>query len=386
MNKRRFFLLVTIILSVFLFSAGSGILIYSHSLSAITAFSDGSDGSENDFANLLQEVLGTKSKAVNFLIMVGDKTGANTDTMMVVNYHPSDSSVNILSIPRDTKVDIKGMSIPKINGVYAMKNGATLLLDTLYDMLGIKIKYYAHLDIKTFRQVIDELGGVKYNVPVRMYYYDPVQNLKIDLQKGMQVLDGEKAEQFLRFRKQPDGVPYSKEMLQYYDGSDTKRIEAQQSFLKELIRQKVTLSNLPRLNNVVKIIFDNLDTNIPIEEVLNLLTNIGKFNSSKLKMFTLPTKSTSIHGLSYVIYDKEATRKLIEESFKGGNGSKDTVEDGNDEPTDNPEDIKNTDSGKDKPKPTTKPNSTSKPGNTDVTKDNPSNDKTGIEKQPSPKP
>ena len=124
-----------------------------------------------------------------------------------------------------------------------------------------------------FRNIIDLLGGVEYYVPVDMDYDDPTQNLHIHLKKGRQVLNGAKAEQFVRFRK-PN--KWNKEIRKYYDGSDLKRLEAQQDFLKELMKQKLTLKYFPKLTSIINEIFDNVETNFSLNEIIKLSGYINK--------------------------------------------------------------------------------------------------------------
>src|SRR5690606_29229750 len=142
------------------------------------------------------------------------------------------------------------------------------------ELLDINIKYYAFVDTSAFRKIIDLLGGVDYYVPVDMDYDDPVQGLHIHLKKGQQRLNGEQAEQFVRFRK-PNR--WTKEIRKYYDGSDLKRNEAQQQFLRELMRQKLTIQYLPKLTNVINTMFEHVQTNLSLTETVKMTSYITKF-------------------------------------------------------------------------------------------------------------
>ncbi|HHW49732.1 MAG TPA: LCP family protein [Clostridiaceae bacterium] len=376
MNLRKFYLIMTSIISIFLFLVGSYMLNFISKMDVSEVSAD-SEVEENILTGILRPfVIG--NDPVNFVFMVGDKWGANTDTIMLVNFNPNTDKLNIMSIPRDTKVDVPGMEIPKVNGLYAKKNGAKLLVDTLSKMFGVNIKYYVYLDIKTFRDIIDLLGGVEINVPVDMDYDDPIQNLHIHLKKGKQVLDGKKAEQYLRFR-QPNEGGWTKEMRKYYDGSDLKRIEAQQNFIKELVRQKANIFYFSKINEIINIIYDNLETNITMNEIMKLVKNISNFKAENVSFFTLPGK-TKNSGYSFFIYDEEETKKIMEEYFY----AKGTFQDYS-----NKTDKKAGKTG------TSSSASSSKTGNNntkedkdnnsddneklDVTKDNPSNSDTNLE-------
>lgn len=355
-----------------LFIFGMGILFYIDNMGSPDAYAD------DKLGNLLKPFVSGKDP-VNFIVLVGDKSESNTDTMLLVNFNPSPIKLSIMSLPRDTKVNVKGMSIPKINGVFSRKDGAKLLLDTTSELLNIKIKYYVYLNISTFRQIIEMLGGVDYNVPVDMDYDDPIQNLHIHLKKGQQRLNGEKAEHFLRFRH-PNGA-YSAEMLKYYDGSDLKRIEAQQNFLKEVIKQKVNIVYLPKVNDIIDVIYDNLNTNITLPEVLKLSRNITGFNLDNIEFFTLPGKSQVVNGIWYYIHDVSESEKITSEHFASEAGYSNV----------NNENKKKDSSSTSQ---NTKPNTVPKPAppapkvepKPDVIENNPSNSDTSIEGSPIPEP
>ncbi|NSW92243.1 MAG: LCP family protein [Firmicutes bacterium] len=312
MNLRKFYFALTSILLIFLFSTGVIILNYLKTYSAEEAMSDNSN--PNGFLEEAMRHFVMAKDPINVIVLVGDKSEANTDTMMVVNYDPSTSRTNILSIPRDTKVTLENNKIVKINSIYANRGGDNLLMKLLSDMLGIDIQYYVYFNLETFRNVIDLLGGVWIDIPVDLDYDDPLQDLHIHLKKGRQLLDGNKAEQYLRFRH-PNGY-YSKELMQYYDGSDLKRIEAQQNFIKELIKQKAKITYISKLNSIIDAIFENLKTNISLSEVLKLVSsfNIKDFSIDKVNTYTLPGYSMDSSPW-YYIYDKENTEKLIKNNF-----------------------------------------------------------------------
>ena len=365
-------------MSVFLFISGTAILFHINTLNQLDSDQDKSHELVNDF---LKPFISGKDP-VNFLLLVGDKEEANTDTILLVNFNPSTDKLNILSIPRDTRVNISGLKIPKINSLYARKNGEKLLVDTLNEMFGVNIRYYIYLNISTFRKIIDLLGGVEINVPVNMDYDDPTQNLHIHLKKGKQRLDGKKAEQFLRFRH-PNADGYTKEIAKYYDGSDIKRIEAQQYFIKELIRQKANLLYLPKLNSIINTVYDNLETNITLNEVTKLVKNITDFSMESVSMFTLPGKSQKVGSIWYYAVDRQKAGEIIKENFysKGAFANN---------PGGSSKKANNTDTGKHNDSSSGKKTGTTSPAKpkeeTSVVKDNPSNSETSVEGSEVPAP
>lgn len=309
MNGRKFFLIICTVLSSFMFILGVLSLSYINASSATTVI----ESAYSDKGNMLGilDSYKTVNESINVLVLGGDKVNKNTDTMMLVNFNPSTAKISILSIPRDTKVVIKNKSA-KINAAYP-GGGGERAIECVSDLLGVDIKYYVYVDTSTFRKVIDKLDGVDFYVPENMNYDDPLQNLHIHLNKGQQRLDGKMAEQFMRYRQGNNHKP-----TKNYDGSDLKRIDAQQNFIKELIRQKVNLAYITKMNDILNVIFSNIDTNIEIDEVLKLSKNINKINANEINMLKLP--GSTINGSPwYYIMDREETNEIVDQHFKNNN-------------------------------------------------------------------
>lgn len=205
----------------------------------------------------------------------------------------------MLSIPRDTRI--------KINNQYQKINAALtfgeeeLAIRKVKEITGMPIHYYVTVHFEGFRNIIDILGGVDFDVPINMNYDDPIQNLHIHLKKGMQHLDGKKAEQFVRYRRYPEG--------------DIGRINAQQAFMKALLEQKLKLEYLSKIDDLYKAIKENVKTNIGPIDVTKNIALVKVLNPNNVQMFQLPGEAKMINGISYFIHDDEKTLKLIEENF-----------------------------------------------------------------------
>jgi len=308
MDFRKFCFNLTLVVLAVLTFCGAGILYYTSSNYAETVAA--SHESDNSINELFQPFIQSK-EPFNILVLGGDKVAHNSDTMMLVNFDPATVKINIMSIPRDTKVIIENKE-RKINYAYP-HGGIDLAVKTVSELLDVNIKYYVFVDTNAFVKIIDLLGGVEYYIPADMDYDDPTQNLHIHLKKGLQVLDGKKAEQFVRFRH-PN--KWTKEIRKYYDGSDLKRIEAQQAFLKELIKQKLNIQYLPKLNSILNVAFESVETNFTLSEVIKLTSYISKFKIENVNFIQMPGKE---YGASpwYWLCDVPATRKIIAENFKG---------------------------------------------------------------------
>ncbi|HHV94951.1 MAG TPA: LCP family protein [Clostridiaceae bacterium] len=310
MSFRKFYFALTSILLVFLFATGVVMLNYLKTYSADEA-SSSLDDDESENENILKPFV-PDNEPFNVLVLIGDKSEANTDTMILVNYNPATSEANVMSIPRDTKIVLDTGSAVKINSLYAKRGGSNLLMNHLSNIMGIEIKHYVYLNIETFREIIDLLGGVWIEVPVDLDYDDPLQDLHIHIKKGKHLMDGKMAEEYLRFRHPNNG--YTEEMLKYYDGSDLKRIEAQQNFIKELIKQKMNIIYLPKLNEIIDTVFDNLETNVTLSQVFKLVKTVNNFSLEKVKFFTLPGSSMD-YSPYYYLYNEEEIKKMVEENF-----------------------------------------------------------------------
>ena len=239
----------------------------------------------------------TKSSSKTILILGMDNEGLRSDVMMLAFINANTGNVDLLSIPRDTRVTIGGRTL-KINSAYALGKEPQSI-ETTEKLLGVKIDNYVKFSFDTFRNVIDALGGVDYDVPQDMKYDDPEQDLHINLKKGYQHLDGDKAEQLVRYRHYPMG--------------DEDRIKVQQSFMKELLSQKLNPATLLRLPQLTKEIGDNVKTDIPSNEWLGLANIARKMNADSLKTTLIPGQAKYIDSLSYYIVDQAETKALMSE-------------------------------------------------------------------------
>lgn len=307
MDLRKFYFILTLIVSVVLFISGAGVIYYANAhmvLQEEIVYNPDDDSISDIFRPLVQN-----KEPFNVLLIGGDRVNKNADTIMLANFDPETMKISIMSIPRDTKVTIN-KNERKIN--YAFPSGGIeLSVKTVSELLDVNIKYYIFVDTEAFRDIIDLLGGVNYYVPADLDYDDPTQNLHIHLKKGQQTLNGSRSEQFVRFRK-PNR--WTKEVRKYYDGSDIKRTEAQQSFIKELMKQKLNLQYLPKLTSVINTVFANVETNFTLNEVIKMTSFISKFKVDNVNFIPMPG-TTYDASPWYYLCDVTQARKIMKESF-----------------------------------------------------------------------
>ncbi len=299
MNTRKFTYILTIVVGLFLFGMGTVFLYYANSVTGATG--------NNAVPNILEGLNATTNKEpMNFFLLVGDKSSGNTDSMLVANYDPEKKHISIVTIPRDTKVKLKNNILPKINAAYGAggrnHEGARYASEIVSNLTGININYYVHINISAIKKITDMLGGVYFDVPVDMKYDDPAQNLHINLKKGYQLLDGDKVEQLLRFRK-PNGERYTKELKEFYDGSDIKRTEMQMKFIKEFIKQKLKVQNIPKLNPVLNYAFENIITNMTLSDALKMTSGLISISPDKFNSFRLDGEDRVINKGWYYVYN-----------------------------------------------------------------------------------
>jgi cell envelope-related function transcriptional attenuator common domain len=221
--------------------------------------------------------------------------GPLTDFIMFAQYNPNTREVDLLSIPRDTKVS--GTVDGKINSAYGGKHPEKTVA-YVEGLTGIKINYYLVFDTKILRKVVDEIGGVTVDVKINMNYDDPAQDLYIHLKKGTQTLTGKQAEQFVRFRKNNDGTGYG--------NGDVGRIEAQQQFIKAAIEQALKPQNITKVGKLIDIVLEGTKTNITLDEAKKYVDDIAVFRSDRIDMATLPgVGGYGDNGLSYFFHDEK---------------------------------------------------------------------------------
>lgn len=251
--------------------------------------------------NFIQRIIGGPDE-ITFLLLGVDtndvsKGGSRTDTMMVCKVDKSTGKISILSIPRDTRTRIRGrQQEEKINHAHAY-GGPELSVKAVKDLLGIDLEYYVKVDYQIVKEFVDLIGGVEVDVPME------IKNT--DIKKGVQVLNGKQALQFLRFRKG-------------YSDQDLGRIRAQQQFIKAAAKQTLKLSNIGKLPQMIKSYYNNVETNIPLDVILKFAANAKDFDVDGMQMATLPGEPQYINGISYFIYDEEEAEILVKELFEDG--------------------------------------------------------------------
>lgn len=227
-----------------------------------------------------------------------------SDTIMLVRYNPENKKVYMLSIPRDTKINANGHT-EKINAVHAI-GGVPLVIKTIEKMFGIKINYYAKVDYVGFKKCIDSIGGVDVVIPQDMDY--DAYDIHIHFKKGETVhLDGEKAERFVRWRKNNDGGGYAT--------GDLGRISTQQEFMIKVIDKLKTPAGIIRIPSLINTLSEYVKTNMDSKTMLRYAVELRNIDSSRIEKKVLEGEPKYVGGISYFIWSSEKNKGFLE-NFK----------------------------------------------------------------------
>ena len=269
-----------LVFAAFVF-AFSGYLFATHWFAGGIAHGD--DGKPIDVGGLFSK---KKEDNIEKILIIGvderPGEGARADTVVLAIINTTNPELKLLSIPRDTRVVIPRRGNDKINHAQAY-GGAKLLAETVSNFLDIKVDKYVQLNFNSFKEVVDILGGIEYTVESRMFYPDE----NIDLRAGKQMLNGDKALQYVRYRSDGRG--------------DVGRVERQQKFMMEFIDQKLELKNVLKIPELVGEINRSVRTNLSIAEMVSIGMAMKELESEKVHTEMLPGEPKYIGGVSYWI-------------------------------------------------------------------------------------
>lgn len=226
-----------------------------------------------------------------------------SDAMLMMRFEPTSKKFTVLSIPRDSRINLQGYGNIKINAANYL-GGASLSAQAVSQMLGdVTIDRYIRVNVDGFGKLIDAMGGVDVYVPKRMKYQDDSQHLYINLKPGQQRLNGAKAVQYMRYR--------------YDELGDIGRVQRQQTFFRAFVEQKLNVEAISKLPEVLSILKDNIDTNLSVEEILALAAFVSKTNRKEAKMLMVPGRFSNPgeFNSSYWIVDTRYLSRLMVDHF-----------------------------------------------------------------------
>ncbi len=269
-------------------------------LSASAFFTDNVSANVQSFAN---EQIDINEESYNVLLLGEDESGKLDDVIMIVSCDTKSKKINVLQIPRDTYAEYTLSSYRKINAASDVLDGSENLSVFLTETLGIPIDGCISIDIDIIAETVDVLGGVEIDVPMDMMYKDPYQDLTIEIKKGKQILSGDKAEQFVRYREG-------------YIRGDLGRLDAQKLFMTAFLKKIAEKNDIVTLVQIASTIMPKTESNISLKESIDLIGKMGIPDISNINFMTLP--GGDIRGGSgawYYIMNRKSAYKIIKEHF-----------------------------------------------------------------------
>ncbi len=256
----------------------------------------------------------------NVAVFGVDIDGYRTDTMFVVHFDGERNSADLVSVPRDTQIRLsdseydkmrdfnrhtpRTMKLNEMTAYAGIKNIRESTVTQMEKLLGITIDNYATVEIEAFRKIVDIIDGVDVNIPHRMYYTDNAQGLRIDLQPGMQHLNGADAEGLVRFRKGAGS-----------DGSDTARIERQQLFLKAFAKKLLSKEMIPNYPKMIPAMFQHVKTDVNLLDLPKYYGYASTFNVEAINFHTVPGDARYQGNVSYFFPDMDILDEFVQGIF-----------------------------------------------------------------------
>ena len=252
-----------------------------------------------------------KKDTWTFLLCAEDQVSRHTDTIMVATYDTVNQTAGLVSLPRDTLVDREGRKYHKLNGAYPV-GGVEELQAAVSEILGIPIDHYVLIDTEIFVALVDEVGGVDFDVPVHMSYDAPDQDLHIHYEPGLQHLTGQQALEVVRCRKNSDGKgEYPHNLYDAYPDADIGRTRTQQAMVKTILKK--LLSKPQKLGSYLELYSQYVKTDLSLSNLLWFVSPALGFDLEDLTTATLPGDGTvKYKGTSYCYQlDIEGSLEII---------------------------------------------------------------------------
>lgn len=260
-----------------------------------------------------------------------DNGGKLTDTIIIGSYDPKTQKSSLLSIPRDTfvgKSQKSASAYDKINALYQKSPEKTL--EAVNNLTGLDIKYYVVVDNQALIKLVDIIGGVEFDVPIDMVYDDTSQDLHINLKKGLQKINGEKAEQLLRYRhgNQDKSGRYIGGYPEEYGGNDIGRMKTQRNFIIETVKQTIKAKNIFKIKDIIDIAYEYVETNLPVSVMKDYVPYAVNIDIEAMRSEVLPgvTDQLGPQNLWFYIANKTETEALIKDLYTSQEENSETGE------------------------------------------------------------
>lgn len=250
-----------------------------------------------------------------YVLAMGESQGMS-DTIIVCSYDPKTQEASMLSIPRDTFIgDSKSnaSTYDKINSLYNNGRDPLKTIEAVNKITGLDIKNYVLIDTKGLVELVNEIGGVEFNVPMDMKYDDYSQELHVNLKEGLQTLNGDQVEQLVRFRHNADGTTYSYE----YGIEDFGRMRTQREVITAIAKQTIQLKNVKEIGDILDIANKYVKTNMNFKDLKDYIPYAINMNTDTIKAVQLPGQDKYVNGIYFFVHDEEETKTVVNELYFG---------------------------------------------------------------------
>jgi LCP family protein required for cell wall assembly len=270
-------------------------------LGAVT--NGGDSGRSHGFLEFLAPPFGGRERVSILAVGVDDSEGRGlADTIIALAVWPRTGEMAALAIPRDSYVHVPGVGNRRINASHAF-GGLPLAIETAELLLGFPFDYYIEVNVDGLVDLVDAVGGVDIDVEKRMDYQDRSQNLVIDLQPGLQRLEGKDAVGYVRFRQDSMG--------------DLGRIDRQRQFLRSITRELLSPDKVSRLPRLAEVFVDTVQTNLTVRDILMLKRIVEQIGADGIRMATVPTTPVRIDGQSVLQLDALEVQRMVDRVLWG---------------------------------------------------------------------
>ena len=284
-KKRKRFKIIGLIFLVFLVAGGAYAVTLYHSLAGTI---NTMQGAQHKSEKRSEDITFKQQDPFSLLVLGVDERkddSGRSDTMIVITVNPKKESIEMLSLPRDTRTEIIGRgTVEKMNHAYAY-GGIKMSIDTIETYLDIPIDYYVKMNMEGFKDIVDAVGGITVENDMDLVYK------KYSFKKGPLDLNGKEALIYSRIRKEDPRGDFGRQMRQ-------------RQVIQAVIKKGASLSSLTNYDEILGAIGKNIETNMSFNEMLSIQNNY-KSSLKNIKQSTLEGENERIDGLWYNIVSEQ---------------------------------------------------------------------------------
>lgn len=249
-----------------------------------------------------ESIIDIPGKNITNILLLGIDQRANepsrTDSIIVLSINKDTSEVAMISIPRDSRVEVPGRKVDKINNIMVY-GGVSLTKATVEKLLEVPIHHYVYTNFTGFEGIVDSLGGVSLDVEKSMRVIEPKE---VALKKGYQKLNGEQALAYVRFRKDSEG--------------DFGRMRRQQQFMKSFANELLQTKNMLKIPILFEQFARYVRTDMTITQLMTFAKTANEFELDEITALQIKGRARMIEGVSYVVLDEDHLKDTVKKYLR----------------------------------------------------------------------